>query len=127
MAEGWRSSPVLVRAQAARQRGEPEKIAAASWPSPVGGVWLALAMLACLWPAYAGNGPQPPAPANPDPALLEFLGSWQGPDGHWVDPMMFAELDPDKLKEQTVPQDGKPLPPRHRPAGNTADGNGGGV
>lgn len=34
---------------------------------------------------------------QPDPALLEFLGTWESPDGHWVDPMTFARINPAKL------------------------------
>lgn len=44
-----------------------------------------------------------PAAHKPDPALLEFLGTWESPDGQWVDPMTFARINPDKM-----PHNGKP-------------------
>lgn len=32
-------------------------------------------------------------PPKVNMGLLEFLGSWQGSDGRWVDPMMFASIN----------------------------------
>ena len=70
--------------------------------------WLAAAVLLCAFPAFAGNEKAAPPPPKADPALLEFLGSWQGTDGQWVDPMTFASIDPSKVKEATAQRDGKP-------------------
>lgn len=67
---------------------------------------LLLAALLVL-PAWADN-PAPKTPAPPpqaDPELIEFIGSWQGANGQWVDPMTFASIDPAKLK---AAHDGKP-------------------
>lgn len=55
------------------------------------------------------QAPKTPLP-KADPALLEFLGSWQTSDGKWVDPMTFARIDPDKLTAERTRHDGKPLP-----------------
>ena len=72
---------------------------------------LLLAALLCGGAAYAKT-PKPAAPPpKADPALLEFLGSWQASDGTWVDPMTFATIDPDKLAAEHARHTGKPLPP----------------
>lgn len=70
-----------------------------------------LAALLCGSAAYAKT-PKPTAPPpKADPALLEFLGSWQASDGTWVDPMTFARIDPDKLAAEHASRNGKPVPP----------------
>ncbi|MDE2070091.1 MAG: hypothetical protein KGJ04_02350 [Gammaproteobacteria bacterium] len=73
---------------------------------------LLLAALLCGSVAYAKT-PKPAAspPPKADPALLEFLGSWQASDGTWVDPMTFARIDPDKLAAEHARHTGKPVPP----------------
>jgi len=52
-----------------------------------------------------------PAAHRPDPALLEFLGTWESSDGQWVDPMTFARINPGKVLHNgklPVGADGKP-------------------
>lgn len=72
---------------------------------------LLMAALLCGSAAYAKT-PKPAAPPpKADPALLEFLGSWQSSDGTWVDPMTFARIDPEKLTAEHARQTGKPVPP----------------
>lgn len=72
--------------------------------------WLTVALL-LIAPAFAGNEkPATPPPPKADPALLEFLGSWQASDGQWVDPMTFARIDPAKLAAEHARREGKPLP-----------------
>ncbi|MGB9428555.1 MAG: hypothetical protein WCC11_01545 [Gammaproteobacteria bacterium] len=62
-------------------------------------------------PVFASQQKSVVPPPKADPALLEFLGSWQGADGKWVDPMTFARIDPDKLAAEHARREGKPLPP----------------
>ena len=38
-----------------------------------------------------------PGVRQPDPALLEFLGTWESSNGQWVDPMIFARINPGQL------------------------------
>ncbi|MGH8377417.1 MAG: hypothetical protein ACRER7_00525 [Gammaproteobacteria bacterium] len=67
--------------------------------------------------AFAAD-PQPVTPPSQkvDPALLEFLGSWQASDGQWVDPMTFARVDPNKLAtEKARPEDKIPPPVKQAP------------
>lgn len=54
-------------------------------------------------------------PPKVDPELLEFLGSWQGSDGMWVDPMTFARIDPGKLADDKTRPEGKPMPAVKQP------------
>ena len=61
--------------------------------------------------AFASAPKTAAPPPKADPALLEFLGSWQTSDGKWVDPMTFARIDPDKLAAEHARHTGKPLPP----------------
>jgi hypothetical protein len=48
-------------------------------------------MLLCLSlvPVAGMAGPDEDTP--PSMELLEFLGSWESPEGEWVDPMQLAE------------------------------------
>ena len=89
----------------------------------------------CLAPALmlvaasalaAGKPPakHPVAVQKPDPALLEFLGTWESPDGHWVDPMTFAKTDPDKLRQEKARRDGKLSPAVDKPASKNSGGSG---
>jgi len=71
-------------------------------------------------PVFAADQKPVPPPPKVDPSLLEFLGSWQGSDGVWVDPMTFARIDPGKLAEEEARRDGKPLPPAKEPPPNQA-------
>ena len=89
--------------------------------------WLAAVLLLCAFPAFAGGEKAAPPPPKADPALLEFLGSWQGTDGQWVDPMTFASIDPSKVKEASAQRDGKPsVPPaKANPPDKSADDDGG--
>ncbi len=41
-------------------------------------------------PLLADNSPSEENPAIPDIELLEFLGSWQTPDGDFLDPLILA-------------------------------------
>lgn len=87
---------------------------------------LYLAALLAGAAAFAGPA-KTAAPAAPppkaDPALLEFLGSWQGSDGKWVDPMTFARIDPARLVAEHARRTGKPLtPPKGANPGNTPPG-----
>jgi hypothetical protein len=88
--------------------------------------WLVPALVLVAAPALAVDKSPPKKHAvvapKPDPALLEFLGTWESPDGRWVDPMTFARIDPDKTRQEKAKQDGK-LPPS---ASKPADRNGGG-
>ncbi|MGA9852940.1 MAG: hypothetical protein WBR15_08430 [Gammaproteobacteria bacterium] len=87
--------------------------------------WLMVTALLCTVPVFAANPkPATPPPPKADPALLEFLGSWQGADGKWVDPMTFASIDPDKLAAENARREGKPLPPKETPPGKTPPGDG---
>ena len=74
--------------------------------------WLIVTALVLTIPAFAGNPKSAsPLPPKVDPALLEFIGSWQASDGQWVDPMTFARIDPSKLAEEKARREGKALPP----------------
>lgn len=90
----------------------------------------------CLVPALmlvaasalaAGKPPvkhHPVAVQKPDPALLEFIGTWESPDGHWLDPMTFARTDPDKLRQQKARREGKLSPAADKPASKNSGGSG---
>jgi len=77
--------------------------------------WLLMAALLFATPAFAADQNPVQPPPKVDPELLEFLGSWQGSDGAWVDPMTFARIDPGKLAEDQMPHEGKPTPPVKEP------------
>lgn len=49
----------------------------------------------CAWPA--------PAAETPDPALLEYLGDWQGAEGAELDPALLDTLPPDESKPAAGP------------------------
>ena len=85
---------------------------------------LSLAALLCGAAAFAGTTKNAaPLPPKADPALLEFLGSWQGSDGKWVDPMTFARIDPARLVAEHARHTGKPLTPaKGANPGNTPPG-----
>lgn len=73
--------------------------------------------------AAAGH---PVTARKPDVALLEFLGTWEAKDGHWVDPMTFARIDPDKAVRDQARRQGK-LPlgtvkPENKPNGTGGNG-----
>jgi hypothetical protein len=90
--------------------------------------WLVPALALATAPALAANKAPPkhhPAAQKPDPALLEFLGTWESRDGRWVDPMTFARIDPDKTQQDKARQDGK-LPETAKPP-NKDDAGGSGV
>lgn len=74
--------------------------------------WLLVTALLFTVSAFAANPkPATPAPTKVDPALLEFLGSWQASDGQWVDPMAFAHVDPSKLAQEKVRPEEQTSPP----------------
>jgi hypothetical protein len=91
-------------------------------------IWLVPALMLATVPALAVNKSPPkkhPVVAQkPDPALLEFLGTWESPDGNWVDPMTFARIDPDKTRQDKAKQEGKLSPPGSKPADKTGGGSG---
>lgn len=72
---------------------------------------LLFTMLLLVAPAFAATQKTVSPPPKADPALLEFLGSWQTQDGKWVDPMTFARIDPGKLAAEHAHHTDKPLPP----------------
>lgn len=88
----------------------------------------------CLAPALmlvaasalaAGKPPaKHPVVQKPDPALLEFLGTWESPDGHWVDPMTFAKTDPEKIRQEKARRDGKLSPAVDKPVSKNSGGSG---
>jgi len=85
---------------------------------------LLVAVLLLIAPAFAATQRTPTPPPKADPALLEFLGSWQTSDGKWVDPMTFARIDPNKLAAEHARHTGKPLPPpKDLNPGNTPSGD----
>lgn len=84
-----------------------------------------LAALLCTAAAFAGTAKTViPPPPKADPALLEFLGSWQASDGKWVDPMTFARIDPERLAAEHARRTDKPLPPKGSNPGSTPPGGG---
>ena len=85
---------------------------------------LSLAALLCSAAAFAGTAKTAvPPPPKADPALLEFLGSWQSSDGKWVDPMTFARVDPARQAAEHARHTGKPLtPPKGANPGDTPPG-----
>jgi hypothetical protein len=83
--------------------------------------WLLIIVLLVSNPGLAAEQKKPVKPSKPDPALLEFLGSWQGSDGSWVDPMTFARIDPGKLAADKNHHEGKPLPAAKEPPPRHAD------
>ena len=83
--------------------------------------WLVPAVLLVAFPVFAAEQKPAPAPPKADPELLEFLGSWQGSDGKWVDPMTFARIDPGKLAADKARHASKtPPPPAKQPPANQA-------
>lgn len=89
--------------------------------------WLVPAFMLAAAPALAVNRtpPKPPVTVQkPDPALLEFLGTWQSPDGRWVDPMTFARIDPDKTQQDKNRREGK-LPVTTKPPSKIEAGGSG--
>jgi hypothetical protein len=83
-------------------------------------LWLAIAILLCAAPVFAGEQKTVPPQPKVDPALLEFIGAWQASDGEWVDPMTFARIDPGKLTEEKARREGKTIPPAKQPPPNLA-------
>ncbi|HVC28542.1 MAG TPA: hypothetical protein VNF48_03245 [Gammaproteobacteria bacterium] len=73
--------------------------------------WLLIAAWLFATAAFATDQKPVQTPPKVDPELLEFLGSWQGSDDVWVDPMTFARIDPGKLADDKTRQEGKPTPP----------------
>lgn len=71
-----------------------------------------LLMMALLLsaPAFAGHPESVPPAPKADPALLEFIGSWQSSDGKWVDPMTFVRVNPEKLAGEKSRRAGTPAP-----------------
>jgi Spy/CpxP family protein refolding chaperone len=82
------------------------------------------ALLCCNAAAFAVTAKTAaPPPPKADPALLEFLGSWQSSDGKWVDPMTFARFDPARQAAEHARHAGKPLtPPKGPNPGGTPPG-----
>jgi hypothetical protein len=72
---------------------------------------LLLTMLLFVAPAFAATQKAAAPPPKADPALLEFLGSWQTSNGTWVDPMTFARIDPAKLAAEHARHAGKSFTP----------------
>jgi hypothetical protein len=90
-------------------------------------VWLVPALALATAPALAAHktpSKHPVAAQKPDPALLEFLGTWESPDGRWVDPMTFARIEPDKAQQDKARRDGK-LPAAAKPPSKGDDGGSG--
>ncbi len=81
--------------------------------------WLMTALLFAI-PVFAADQKPVAPPPKADPALLEFLGSWRGSDGAWLDPMTFARIDPGKLAEEKAPRGGKPPVPAKQPPSKQA-------
>lgn len=82
-----------------------------------------LGTLLCSAAVFAQAPKAATPPPKADPALLEFLGSWQTSDGKWVDPMTFARIDPEKLADEHARHTGKPVPPtKSGNPGNTPPG-----
>jgi hypothetical protein len=84
---------------------------------------LVLLFALTIGPAFAADKPAAPA-ASPDQGVVDFLADWQDDSGQWVDPMMFARIDPAKIKAEDDKRRGKtPLPaPVSRPAPAAASG-----
>ncbi|MGH8401737.1 MAG: hypothetical protein ACRESU_11610 [Gammaproteobacteria bacterium] len=93
--------------------------------------WLVPVLMLSTVPAFAVDKPLQKQPVQsgqkPDPALLEFLGTWESPDGSWVDPMTFARIDPEKAWQDKTRRDGKLPPAADKPAAKNSDGGGSGV
>lgn len=89
--------------------------------------WLAPVLMLAALPVLASNKPpaKKPAPKRPDPALLEFLGTWESPDGNWVDPMTFARIDPAKAEQNHVRREGKSPAATGKPPKDNGDGGNG--
>ncbi len=74
---------------------------------------VALGVLSPTSAAMAETGSEAEAP---NLALLEFLGSWEGPDGEWVDPLqVLDELEDEgakgtKSRESTKNRESAPAP-----------------
>lgn len=86
---------------------------------------LVLILTLAAGPAFADAKPvAPAADAKPDAAVIDFLADWQDDSGQWLDPMMFARIDPAKIKAEDDKRRGKtPLPaPVSRPAPAAASG-----
>jgi len=77
--------------------------------------WLVMTALLLAIPVFAADQKPVAPPPKADPALLEFLGSWRGSDGEWLDPMTFARIDPGKLAEEKARREGKPPVPAKQP------------
>lgn len=64
-----------------------------------------VALLLGLLPTFSLAGPAEDVP--PSLELLEFLGSWENPEGEWVDPLQLAEdMDTTPDKEMTEEERG---------------------
>lgn len=50
--------------------------------------------------AAAGDQAAAENPAVPDPALLEYLGSFPAEEGEWVDPLELAEVEATELRNE---------------------------
>lgn len=60
------------------------------WLKPAArGKWLVIGLVAALPLGEAMSRDTGP---SPDQEMLEFLGSWQTPDGEWVDPFHLEDL-----------------------------------
>jgi len=84
--------------------------------------WLLMAALLFATSVFAADQKPVQPPPKADPELLEFLGTWQGSDGTWVDPMAFARIDPGKLTENRTTHEGKSTPPAKEPPPNQNGG-----
>lgn len=81
-----------------------------------------MAALLFTTPAFAADQKTVQPPPKVDPELLEYLGSWEGSDGAWIDPMTFARIDPSKLTQDKTRQEGKAPAPAKQPPPNQDGG-----
>lgn len=75
-------------------------------------------VLFCLAVGIAEAAPTPPA-EEPDLELLDFLGSWQDEDGHWVDPFTITNDQAPQPSAEPKPNRNGMSPEAHKPAQET--------
>lgn len=72
---------------------------------------LILSLALAAGPALAADKPAPAAESKQDAGVIDFMADWQDDSGQWVDPMLFARIDPAKVKADDAKRHGKtPLP-----------------
>jgi len=63
--------------------------------------WLIILCVVLLGAPLA-RGREPSPPLQPDMEFLEFLGTWETDDGHWVSPLEMLDQSPEDRDRATA-------------------------